>query len=108
MERRDYEKHYLPKEYRPMSAWGYVWINILFAIPVVGLICLIAFCFSSAKIARRNYARSFFAAILLAIIVTVVAFVAMYFLFGGIEGIQAFIETVKQEMEAIMAEAQGI
>ena len=105
MERRDYEKHYLPKEYRPISAWGYVWINILFSIPLIGLICLIAFCFSDANIARRNYARSFFAALLLLVIIAVVGFVALYFIFGGIEGVKAYIDYLIQQLEALSSGA---
>ena len=31
----------MDREYQPISAWGYIGYRILFAIPVVGLICTI-------------------------------------------------------------------
>ncbi|MBQ3015887.1 MAG: hypothetical protein IJD79_03800 [Clostridia bacterium] len=47
----------LPKKYRPMGAWGYFWHNILYAIPVLGWICLIWGAVSDKNISRRSYAR---------------------------------------------------
>ena len=65
----------LPNEYRPLSAWAYFGYNILFAIPLVGFIMLIVFAFDSSNINRRNYARSFFCAYLIALILVVIVFV---------------------------------
>jgi VIT1/CCC1 family predicted Fe2+/Mn2+ transporter len=62
----------IPVEYRPLSPWAYFGYNILFAIPVIGLICLFVFAFSNANINRRNYARSFFCVYAILIIVCVV------------------------------------
>ncbi len=45
--------------YKPIGAWGYFGYNLLFAIPLVGFICLIVFSLSNENINRRNYARSF-------------------------------------------------
>jgi len=50
----------LPEKYRPLGAWSYFGYSILFAIPLVGFICLIVFACSSSNINRRSYARSFF------------------------------------------------
>lgn len=61
----------VPSEYKPISPWGYVGLNILFAIPIVGFILLIVFSFSKANLNRRNYARSFWCVLLLAIILIV-------------------------------------
>ena len=65
----------IQNEYRPLSAWGYIGYNLLFAIPLVGVICMIVFALDSSYIARRNYARSFLIwmliGILLSIIITV-------------------------------------
>ena len=63
----------IPNEYRPLSPWAYFGYNILFAIPLVGFICLIIFAFDSSNINRRNYARSFFCTLLLVVIIIVVA-----------------------------------
>lgn len=65
----------IPKEYKPIGAWGYVGWNFLFAIPIVGFILLIVFSFSNSNINRRNYARSFWCALLLAIVITVVLYI---------------------------------
>ena len=66
-EKTEIEK--LDSKYRPIGAWGYFGYNILFSLPVVGFICLLVFCFSDSNINRRSYARSFFCATLLALIV---------------------------------------
>ncbi len=62
----------IPYQYRPLSAWAYWGYSILFAIPLVGFILLIVFSFSDENINRRNFARSYFCWLLIAIIVTVV------------------------------------
>lgn len=61
-------------EYRPMGAWGYFGYEILFNIPLVGLILLIIFSFDSSYIARRNFARSYFCFIVLVLIVGAILF----------------------------------
>ena len=61
-----------PERFRPLSPWAYFGYGILFAIPVIGLILLIVFSLSEQNINRRNYARSFFCALLIIIIVIVV------------------------------------
>ena len=50
----------LPDKYKPLGAWRYFGYNILFSIPIVGIICLIVFACSGRNINRRSYARSFF------------------------------------------------
>lgn len=62
----------LPPKYKPVKAWGYFLYNILFAIPIVGLIINLVFCFSNENINRRNYARSMWCSLL---IVTVLAII---------------------------------
>jgi hypothetical protein len=54
-----------PEQFRPLSAWAYFGYTLLFCIPVVGLICLIVFSFSSKNINRRSFARSYWCAIVL-------------------------------------------
>ena len=60
------------EQYRPISAWGYVGYSLLFSIPLVGLVLLIVFSFNEDNYNRRNYARSFFCWLLIALILTVV------------------------------------
>lgn len=79
MERRNILNS-LPEEYKPLSPWAYFGYQILFSIPIVGLIFLIVFSFSSKNINRRNFARSFFCIyVLIGIILTVIAILSVGF-----------------------------
>ena len=62
----------LPEKFRPLSPWAYFGYGILFSIPLVGLICLIVFSFNDTNINRRNYARSYFIVLLIAVVLLVV------------------------------------
>ena len=73
----------IPPYYRPLSPWAYFGYNILFAIPLIGLIFLIIFSFDNSNINRKNYARSFFIVWLLVIIVIAI-FAAIGFGTAGI------------------------
>lgn len=64
------------EEFRPLSPWAYFGYSVLFTVPLIGLIVNIVFCFSSENINRRNYARSFWCAYLLAAIIIAVFLVA--------------------------------
>jgi hypothetical protein len=59
----------IPSEYKPLSAWEYFWLTILFNIPFIGFVFLIFFSFDSSNINRRNFARSFFCIIVILIII---------------------------------------
>ncbi len=59
----------LPEKYRPLTAWAYVGYQLLFAIPFIGFIILLVFCFSDGNINRRSFARSYFCVFLLVLIV---------------------------------------
>ena len=64
--------------YKPISSWGYVGYNILYAIPVLGwIIWLYKALFSSNKNVK-NHARSLFCGFILALIIGVVLGVAGY------------------------------
>ncbi len=65
---REIEKH-LPKSYRPISGWGYFWRAVLYAIPVLGLICLFVNALASKNRNGRNFARAYFCAMLIGLIV---------------------------------------
>lgn len=59
----------IPEKYRPISAWGYFGYSLLFWLPIAGFILLIVFSFDNSNINRRNYARSYFCALLLVVII---------------------------------------
>lgn len=77
-----------PEEFRPITAWGYVGYTLLFIVPVIGLVCLLVFTFSSKNIPRRCFARSFWCWILLDIIfilLFVLAIASLPFLVPGLD-----------------------
>lgn len=62
----------LPEEFKPISAWGYIGYNLLFSIPIIGTIMLFVYAFGgTSKINLRNYARSFFCVLIIAIAIFV-------------------------------------
>jgi drug/metabolite transporter (DMT)-like permease len=69
----------VPAEYRPISAWGYVGYSLLYSIPVIGLIFLLVHTFSNKKINRRNYARSYWCWLIIALLIMAVFFVLYFF-----------------------------
>lgn len=72
----------LPPEFKPISAWGYVGYNILFAIPIIGFIFLIVYaCGGTQNKNLKNYARSFFCVMLISIILSII-FVILGLIFG--------------------------
>lgn len=76
IEKQEIEK--LDPKYRPLGAWAYFGYSLLFALPIVGFICLIVFAFNSGNIIRRSYARSFFCGLLIAaIIIGVIAIIGI-------------------------------
>lgn len=62
----------IPNEYRPLSAWGYVGYNLLFGLPLAGLIFVIVFALDNNYIARRNYARSVLCWMLIGIVLSII------------------------------------
>lgn len=70
---------------RYMGAWSYTFLNILYCIPIVGLICLIIHSFDSNNVNRMHYARSFFTGLLLALIVAGIITLVLIFVPGAME-----------------------
>lgn len=65
----------IPAEYTPISAWGYFGYQLLFAIPIVGFILLIIFsCGGTSNINLRNFARSYWCGLVVALIIFAVVF----------------------------------
>lgn len=69
----DFELQHLPEAYRPLSPWAYFGLGILYALPLVGWVFLIVHAIGSRNLNRRNYARSYFCAYVLAIVLLVAA-----------------------------------
>ena len=62
----------LPEEFKPISPWGYLGYNLLFSIPLIGLIMLCVYAFGgTSKVNLRNYAQSYFCILLIAIVIVV-------------------------------------
>lgn len=62
----------LPDEIRPISMWGYFGYQILFSIPLIGLILLIVFALGGTRnVNLRNYARSYFCILIISIAIFV-------------------------------------
>ena len=64
----------IPAEYKPISMWGYFGYEILFSIPLIGLICLIVFACASKNKNVKNFARSYFCMLILVIVMAVICF----------------------------------
>ena len=80
----------VPDNLRPLSMWTYFGLNILYAIPIVGTVFLIIHAISRKNINRRNFARSFFCVIIIALVIYLVAF--------GTAGIAGIVETIKTKL----------
>lgn len=65
-----------------IGAWGYVGLEILYGIPVIGWIFLIVHCFSSEHENRMHFARHFFARLLVALVVVAIAALVLYLTVG--------------------------
>ena len=74
----------IPPEYKPISMWGYIGYNFLFAIPLVGFILMIVFsCGGANNINVRNYARSYLCIIIICTIITIAIYVILFSLMGA-------------------------
>ena len=61
----------IPPQYKPLSPWAYLGYQILFTIPLVGLIALIIFALNNDNVNSRNFARSYFCVLVIAIVIFV-------------------------------------
>ncbi|MCR4688380.1 MAG: hypothetical protein K5745_02405 [Saccharofermentans sp.] len=63
----------IPESHRPISMWGYFGYELLFSIPLIGLICLIVFAFGgTGNVNVKNFARSYFCCLILVVIISVI------------------------------------
>lgn len=77
------EQQQLPEQYRPLSAWSYFGLSILFTVPVVGFIFLLVFTFNNNNINRRNFARSYWCGALIAVCIAILLII--FSLIAGID-----------------------
>ena len=70
----EYDAFNVPPEFRPLGAWAYFGLSLLFSIPVIGWIFLIVFALSDANINRRNYARSYFIVFIIMLVLVLVCY----------------------------------
>ena len=65
--------------YRPIGMWGYFGYEILFSIPCIGFICLLIMSFAATNKNVKNFARSYFCFLIIAVILVLL----FLFVFGG-------------------------
>lgn len=67
------DKDNIPEEYKPISMWGYFGYEILFSLPIIGVILLIVFSLGGTKnVNLKNFARSYFCIIIIISIVLII------------------------------------
>ena len=68
----------IPDEYKPISPLGYLGYNILFAIPIVGLIFVIVFAVGGTQNKNlKNYARSYIIAFVIVFVLLLVVYLTV-------------------------------
>lgn len=69
----------IPGEYQPLSPWAYFGWQLLFALPLAGFVLLIVMSFAPRNRNLKNFARSYWCALLIgigiAIVVVVIALI---------------------------------
>ena len=96
---REIEKH-LPKSYRPISGWGYFWRSVFYAIPVLGWLFVLINAIGAKNRNGRKFARSYFCALLMVIIVAVVGVAALAALYYAAPSVFA---SVKEAVKGLIA-----
>ena len=68
----------IAEELKPISMWGYFGYEILFSIPLIGLILLLVFSFGGTRnINLKNFARSYFCFLLIGVVLFVIIFMSI-------------------------------
>ncbi len=67
-----YQAPQIPDEYKPISMWGYLGYELLFAIPFIGFILIIVMAFAPANKNVKNFARSYLCVFLIAFIIGII------------------------------------
>ena len=72
----DIDRDRIPEAYRPLSAWTYFGLEILYALPIVGWVFLICHAIGSQNINKRSFARSYFCVYVIVILLVIVLLVS--------------------------------
>ena len=72
----DIDRDRIPEAYRPLSAWTYFGLEILYALPIVGWVFLICHAIGSRNINKRSFARSYFCVFVIVILLVIVLLVS--------------------------------
>lgn len=67
----------MPDGNKAMSPWAYFAYQLLFSLPVVGFIMLLVFSFDDSNLHRRNFARSYWCALLAGVVLTILIVVLL-------------------------------
>ena len=73
----------LPRENKPLGAWAYYGLQLLFSIPLVGFICLIVFSLDNGNIHRRNFARSYWCRLIVTLVLIIIGIILLLTLVGA-------------------------
>ena len=82
-------EHNIPEKYQPLRPAQYFWLTVLFAIPVIGFICLIIMSISNSNINRRNFARSYWVPLVIIAIMAAIVFIS-----GGITTVFDYLKSL--------------
>ena len=58
-------KNDLPAEFKPIGAWSYFWLGILYTLPIIGFIFLLIHTFGAKNVNVKSFARSHWIPVLL-------------------------------------------
>ena len=58
-----------------LGPWAYFGLQLLFAVPVVGLVFLIIFSFHSGNLNRRNFARSYWCGLIVFLVLLIIVLI---------------------------------
>lgn len=58
-----------------LGPWAYFGLQLLFAVPVVGLVFLIIFSFNSGNLNRRNFARSYWCGLIVFLVLLIIVLI---------------------------------
>ncbi|MBO5788452.1 MAG: hypothetical protein J6R42_00745 [Clostridia bacterium] len=96
----------LPREFRPITAWGYLGYELLFLLPVIGFLFVIIFSISGSHVNRRGFARYHLLLYILAFAAEIVLFSVFLFKNGG--DLQAVLDLFKPYYTPIVDQAKDL
>ena len=80
----------IPEDYKPIGPWGYIGYELLFSLPLIGLIFMLVFAFGDGNVNRKNFAKSNLIIILFTVIVSAVIFLIFMALGIGFNSVRYY------------------